>query len=304
MKTPDLAVIIPARNEAPRIGGCLDSVRQALEYAGVTGSEVIVVDDESTDETSEVARAHGALALRQSPRRGPLAAWTSGVANSSAPLLFFVDADSHVDKAAFSALLRGFARPTVGVVAARGEPRGGQQNVKSVVQRSATFSALLLHEIKSRLVSHDFVPIGRLMAVRREAWTGGDHRWPCDRVVASRAKQAGWEISYAPEAVVYYGLVETYSELRSDYVRTVLAQELLCGEWAELLPPGVVRRAALASLRRQPLNAAAWAAVRARLRSDRSRGLIRADVGYARWDRQTDSTSSHQGAEERPGVSA
>src|ERR1700722_7482206 len=101
----DLAVIIPARNEASRLGGCLESVRQALECAELTDAEVIVVDDDSTDETSDVAQAYGALALRQSQRRGPLAAWSLGVASSSASLLFFVDADCRVDKGAFSALL-------------------------------------------------------------------------------------------------------------------------------------------------------------------------------------------------------
>jgi glycosyltransferase involved in cell wall biosynthesis len=303
VKPPDLAVIIPARNEAPRIGACLDSIYRALEYAGVTGAEVIVVDDESTDETSEVVRAHGARAVRQSQRRGPLAAWTLGVASSSAPLLFFVDADCHVDKAAFPALLRGFARPAVGVVAARGEIERGRA-VNSLVERSATFSSLMLHEIKRRLTSHDFLPIGKLMAVRREAWVEGDHRWPCDRVIASRAKQAGWEVVYAAEAVVYYIPVATYGELRSDYVRTVVAQDLLCSGWAEPLPRGVVRRAAFASLRRQPLNAAAWAAVRARLRFERSRGQMHADEGYARWGRGPDSPSGDQAAERQSGVRA
>lgn len=303
MKPPDLAVIIPARNEAPRIGGCLDSIHQALEYAGVTAAEVIVVDDESTDETSPIARAHGAVAVRQSPRGGPLAAWTFGVANSSAPLLFFVDADCLVDHAAFAALLRGFARPEVGVVAARGDLNRGRIP-DSIVERSAAFSALLLHEIKLRLPSHDFLPIGKLMAVRREAWGTGGQAWPCDRVVASRAKQAGWEISYAAEAVVYYAAVTTYGDLRSDYVRTVVAQELPGGDWAEPLPAGVVRRAALASVRRQPLNAAAWAAVRARLRSERSRGRMPTDGGYARWDRRPDSPSTDDAAERHPGARA
>src|SRR5277367_3165959 len=90
VKPPDLAVIIPARNEAPRIGRCLGSIHRALEYAGATAAEVIVVDDDSTDDTSQIARAHGAVAVRQSPRGGPLAAWAFGVANSSARLLFFV----------------------------------------------------------------------------------------------------------------------------------------------------------------------------------------------------------------------
>ena len=308
-RIPDLAVIIPARNEASRLGGCLGSVRQALECAELTEAEVIVVDDDSTDETSDVARAHGALALRQSRRLGPLAAWSRGVANSSASLLFFVDADSRVNKGAFSALLRGFARPTVGVIAARCEPDSGR-TVKSLVERSATFSALMLHETKSRLVNHDFLPIGRLMAVRRAAWQGGD-RWPCDRVVATRAKQAGWEIIYTPEAVVYYRPVGTYDELRSDYVRTVVGQALLANAWAEPLPRGIVGRAASASLRRQPLNAAAWLALRARLWSERSRGLMRTDEGYARWDGLPDSSScpsrpgqSHQTPEEQTGIRA
>ena len=283
-RIPDLAVIIPARNEASRLGGCLDSIRQALECAEVADAEVIVVDDHSTDETSDVARAYGALAIRQSPRLGPLGAWSLGVANSSASLLFFADADCRVDKGAFSALLRGFGRPTIGVIAARGEPGSGH-TVNSLVARSATFSALMLHETKSRLVNHDFLPIGRLMALRRAAWQGGDHRWPCDRTVALRAKQAGWEIIYMPEAVVYYQPVGTYHELRSDYVRTAIAQRQLIGDWSEQVPRGVVGRAASASLRRQPLNAVAWLALRARLRSERSVGLMRPHEASARWDR-------------------
>ena len=56
----DLAVIIPAYNEAKRIGVCIDSIHAALEHAEVADAEVIVVDDESSDDTSDVARAHGA----------------------------------------------------------------------------------------------------------------------------------------------------------------------------------------------------------------------------------------------------
>ncbi len=282
---PDLAVIIPARNEGTRLGGCLDSVRRALEYAGAAEAEVIVVDDLSTDKTSDVARAHGATAIRQGRRLGPLAAWSLGVARSSASLLFFVDADCRVDEHAFSALLRGFARPAVGLVAARSEPVSGR-SVNPLVGRSAAFSAVMLHEVKSRLFNHDFLPIGRLMAVRRAAWLSHtDHQWPCDRIVASRAKAAGWEIVYRPGAVVYYQPVGTYDELRSDYARTVFAQSQLAGNWAEPLPWKVVGRAASASMRRRPLSAAAWLALRMCLRAERSAGLMRPDEGYAQWDR-------------------
>jgi glycosyltransferase involved in cell wall biosynthesis len=290
-RVPDLAVIIPARNEASRIGGCLGSVRRALEFAEVTDAEVIVVDDASNDETSDIARAHGAVAIRQSQRGGPLEAWARGVDDSSAPLLFFVDADCRVDKGAFSVLLRGLARATVGVVAARSEPGHGRP-VSSLVERSATFSALMLHETKSRLVNHDFLPIGRLMAVRRAAWQDGDYRWPCDRVIASRAKRAGWEILYTPDALVYYQPVVTYGELRSDYVRTAFAQAHLNGNWSEPLARRVAGRAACASLWQQPLNAAAWLTLRTRLWSERATGLMRPDEAYARWSRPANSEPS------------
>jgi glycosyltransferase involved in cell wall biosynthesis len=291
---PRLAVIIPARNEALRIGKCLVSVHEALGQARPPEAEVLVVDDESSDDTSAIAQAYGAVALRQPRRQGPLAAWARGVADSSAPVLCFVDADCRVDRRAFAALLRGFARPTVGVVAARSEVMGGR-GPRSIVERSARFSALMLHETKNRLDNHEFLPIGRLMAVRRAAWQHGDHRWPCDLAVASRAKKAGWEISYQPEAVVYYQPVVTYQELRTDYVRTIVGQRALGGDLVKPLPPGVVRSAAAAGLRRHPLNGAAWIALRARLWGERSRGRLNLDEGLARWDRQ---------AEERSGISA
>jgi len=299
---PNLAVIIPAHNEASRLGECLNSIHEALKYADVTDAQVIVVDDHSADETSEVARAHGAFTIRQSRRLGQMAACSLGVVNSSAPLLFFVDADCRVDKGAFSALLRGFARPTVGVVAARSEPEP-RLTVKSLVERSGTFSAVVLHETKSRLVNHDFLPIGRLFALRRTAWQAGDDQQrPCDRIYASRAKRAGWEIIYMPEAVVYYQPVDTYDELWSAYNRSAdtHSRVRLAADWAEPLPRGVVCRAGVASVRRQPLGAAAWLALRTRLWSERALGLARPGEGFASrgtWEKLPHSSRSHS----RPG---
>jgi dolichol-phosphate mannosyltransferase len=55
-----LAVVIPARNEAPNIGRTIDAIRVAL-----TGErlpyEIIIVDDGSTDATAEEVRARSAV---------------------------------------------------------------------------------------------------------------------------------------------------------------------------------------------------------------------------------------------------
>jgi glycosyltransferase involved in cell wall biosynthesis len=55
MKT---AVLIPARNEAPRIGAVLDRVQTALPTASV-----LVVDNGSIDRTPDIARTKGARVL-------------------------------------------------------------------------------------------------------------------------------------------------------------------------------------------------------------------------------------------------
>ena len=60
------SVVIPCHNHAR----FLDSaIRSALDQHDVT-VQVIVVDDGSTDNTSEVAAAHGGVRLIRQPNRG------------------------------------------------------------------------------------------------------------------------------------------------------------------------------------------------------------------------------------------
>ena len=51
-----LAVVIPARNEAPNIGRTLDQIRSALRREGIT-YDIIVVDDGSSDATVEAVQS-------------------------------------------------------------------------------------------------------------------------------------------------------------------------------------------------------------------------------------------------------
>src|ERR1700736_173985 len=53
--TPSVSVLVPARNEAPRIRACLESLI-AQNYPSL---EIVVLDDESQDATPEIVRSLG-----------------------------------------------------------------------------------------------------------------------------------------------------------------------------------------------------------------------------------------------------
>jgi glycosyltransferase involved in cell wall biosynthesis len=91
-----VAVVIPALNEADRIGA---TVTAAAALPGV--DEVIVVDDGSRDATARVAEQAGASVLSHARNRGKAAAMETGAAavqaldqrDGTSRLLLFLDAD-------------------------------------------------------------------------------------------------------------------------------------------------------------------------------------------------------------------
>ncbi len=93
--TPTLSVIVPAFNEELRLAVSLEDILPYLEGRGQT-YEVLVVDDGSSDRTSEVARsyeARGVRVLRQAENQGKGAALRRGVVESKGDRVLLTDAD-------------------------------------------------------------------------------------------------------------------------------------------------------------------------------------------------------------------
>jgi len=98
METSDLAVVVPAFDEAARVAA---TVEAAAKVAGV--DLVLVVDDGSSDATARVAREAGAVVVRHARNRGKAAAMETGAAAVAAiearegraepRLLLFLDGD-------------------------------------------------------------------------------------------------------------------------------------------------------------------------------------------------------------------
>jgi glycosyltransferase involved in cell wall biosynthesis len=95
---PELSVIIPAYNEERYLGPTLDAVDAAiLEHARVCARsiEVVVVDNNSSDRTADVARARGARVVFEG-RNQIAAARNAGGRAARGDIVAFVDADSRI----------------------------------------------------------------------------------------------------------------------------------------------------------------------------------------------------------------
>jgi GT2 family glycosyltransferase len=93
--TPAISFIVPVRNDADRLRRCLQSLTAGTPPPG--GVEIIVADNGSTDDSADVARAHGATVLvLPDVRLGLLR--NRAAAAAHAPVLAFVDADHEIGR--------------------------------------------------------------------------------------------------------------------------------------------------------------------------------------------------------------
>ncbi|SHF28315.1 Glycosyltransferase involved in cell wall bisynthesis [Desulforamulus putei DSM 12395] len=83
-----VSVVIPAHNEAERIS---DTVKGVVAIPEV--SEIIVVDDASSDETAELARQAGAIVISLPNNMGKGGALNTGVARATGDIVALLDGD-------------------------------------------------------------------------------------------------------------------------------------------------------------------------------------------------------------------
>src|SRR6266576_2662723 len=92
-----ISFIVPAYNEEHELSGTLAAIHDAA--SGASGPyEIIVVDDASTDATPEIAAQTGARVIRIN-RRQIAAARNSGGRTAQGDYLFFIDADTRINRA-------------------------------------------------------------------------------------------------------------------------------------------------------------------------------------------------------------
>jgi len=219
---PSVSVIVCTHNGAQTLPECLQGVR-GLSYPDF---ELIVVDDGSSDDSAEIARAHGAT-LVSGEHRGLSAARNAGIARAGGEIVAFLDDDAYPDPDwlhYLATLLLGDGHAGVG--GPNIPPEDGL-----VAECVAAAPGGPIHVlISDREAEH--VP-GCNMAFRKSALEeigGFDERFHVagdDVDVCWRLQEAGWTLGFSAGAVVMHR--------RRDSVRRYLKQQYGYGKAEALL---------------------------------------------------------------------
>jgi glycosyltransferase involved in cell wall biosynthesis len=180
VRVPD--VVLPALNEA----AALPAVIAGLP----AGFRAVVVDNGSTDDTTAVARAHGALVVHEA-RRGFGAACWAGLQASDADVVCFMDADGSFLGTDLTRVAGPVLEGRADLVLGARRPSPGAWPVHARVANRVLAAEL---RRRTRLPLRD---LGPMRAARREdllALGMVDRRsgWPLEMVL--RAHAAGWVV--------------------------------------------------------------------------------------------------------------
>ena len=209
-----VTVIVPAYNERTTIAAAVGSLAAGTH----PGSEVLVIDDESSDGTAEQVERLRLPNVRvvRVPGGGKAAALNAGLALAQHELVVMVDADTVVDRDAIHRLVQPFADAAVGAVA--GNVKVG--NRRTLVARWQHIEYVIGFNLDRRLYETlDCMPTvpGALGAFRRSAVrdVGGLSRATLaeDTDLTMALNRAGWRIVYEDTAIAHTEAPSTMSQL-------------------------------------------------------------------------------------------
>ena len=213
----ELTVIVPARNEQDCIRACLESLVSQSEEVFELGRdwELIVVDDDSTDKTAEIARGFAGVTVLKGGKLPP--GWT-GKANAiwtasrkaRGRWLLFTDADTVHEPGNLHRAIHEAVRHKVGMLS-----YSPAQQVAGLVQRALmplVFCELALAYPPAKVSdpNHRIAAAnGQFLLVEREAYRRlGGHPAVRDRVLEdvelaflAKRRKVGLRFRYAEDAV-------------------------------------------------------------------------------------------------------
>lgn len=217
------SIIIASYNEATHLENCLDSLRR-LDYP-IDSFEVLLVDNNSTDNTPEVASKFPEVTYLKEPSRGPSNARNRGIEHAKYDILVFLDADSVVSPEWLSELLKPFTDTDVGAVGGEIRPLAQDNTISEYLSISLL---MRYHRWGGKREINAFPSCN--LAVRKKAISGGfdpEHLRGQDKELCYRILNKGYKIVFQPGAVIYHAHPGTLKALTELFIKGALGRASL-----------------------------------------------------------------------------
>ncbi len=212
MVRQEVAVVVPVYNEPEGIGTTLESLRTQT----IDDCRIIVVDNNSADRTPDVVQSYDdddrITLAHETEIQSSYAARNTGIRNTSAEILAFVDADMTVPEDWLESALSTFQTEDADYMGC---------NVELTPPTNPTLAARYDHHtgfpIQQYLEHQQFAPTCCLFVRRNVFEDVGlfDHRLISggDKEFGNRVHEAGYDLHFADDATMYHPTRNTIPEL-------------------------------------------------------------------------------------------
>ncbi|MBA8903836.1 glycosyltransferase family 2 protein [Phyllobacterium sp. P30BS-XVII] len=204
---PSISIILVGHNEEDSLEACVRS----LHEQSISGFEIIIVSDGSTDKMIDVGKrlVKQGLAshiLSTDLRGGKASGINLACAFAKGDIIINVDCDCSFDRFAIEYLLEPFGNPKVGAVCGDIAPRNSSASIITQFQEIEYLQSISVGKRIASAVNQVVCASGAFSAFRRIALNdvgGFDVGGGEDLDVTIRFRLKGWLIEYAPDAICY-----------------------------------------------------------------------------------------------------
>jgi glycosyltransferase involved in cell wall biosynthesis len=216
---PTISIIVPAFNEEAVIGECIDSLLH-LDYPEHL-LEIIVIDDASTDRTSEILSGFSRIQVLSGGHHGPSAARNRALKLAKGEFIAFTDADCVVPPEWLKELMRGFESDLIAGVGGIQKPRQDASEMELSVDKVFNLLGFVANYSRKKpqlgLIDHNAscnVIYRKSVLIQLGGFDEG--LWPGEDVELDyRITKAGYRLVQNPHAAVRHKRPTSFPQLNA-----------------------------------------------------------------------------------------
>lgn len=204
------SIIIATYNEAPHLRQCLSSLEK-LKYPA-SAYEIILIDNNSTDNTKEIVKAFPKVHYYFEARQGVASARNAGIRRAKNDILVFLDADAYVDGKWLEEMVQPFQSIEVGAVGGAILPI----KANNLISEYFSVSLFLRNTRYGKQCKATALPGGNL-AMRHTFLKKGLETFSTyncdDKAICAHIRKKGYKVVFQPTAIMYHRHPENFKRM-------------------------------------------------------------------------------------------